>query len=137
MDILLIFSCILLSFSGFVIAFYGVLANATIENIAVEGMDKGIDQETDEGAEYYAKRFDKWKAGTLFVSKGAVLIGLLISLIAAIISVFEHSWWTFLVVIIAGYVAYFILAKIIGWYIQILSIITFLVSVILIVLNFV
>ncbi len=137
MNTLLLLSCILLSFSGFAIAFYGILANATIENIAVEGMNKGIDQETDEGAEYYAKRFDKWKAGTLFVSQGAFIIGLLISIIAAIISVLEHSWWTFLVVIFAGYIAYFILAKIIGWYIQILSIITLLLSAILIVLHFV
>ncbi len=136
MEILLLLSCILLSFSGFVIAFYGVLANATIENIAVEGMDKGIDQETDDGAEYYANKFDKWKAGNFFVSKIAVVLGLLITIIAAIISLYDNPWWTFFIVLFVGYFAYLIIAKIIGWYIQIISILSFIISTILLILNF-
>lgn len=135
MNTLLFLSSIILSFSGFVIAFYGILAESQIEKITAIGMEKGISFETDEGAEFYARKFDKWKAGSYFVSKSAVTYGVIISIIAGIVCALNNPWWTFFVVIIGGYVAYLIIAKIIGWYIQLFSILTFIVSIILIITN--
>ena len=135
MNTLLLLYCIILSFSGFVIAFYGILAESQIEKITAIGINKGISFETDQGAEFYAQKFNKWKSGSYFVSKSAVTYGVIISIIAGIICVLNNPWWTFIVVLIGGYVAYLVIAKVIGWYIQLLSMLTLIVSIILIIIN--
>jgi hypothetical protein len=81
-------------------------------------MYSGISDETDEGVEFYAKRFDKWKAENYFISKNALPVGLLISIKSGILCVLDNPWWTFLVVLIAGYISYLIIAKVSGWHIQ-------------------
>ena len=137
MNTLLLLYSIILSFSGFVIAFYGILSKTQIEKITAIGMKKGISFETDEGAEFYARKFDKWKAGSYFVSKSAVAYGVIISIIAGVLCILKNPWWTFILVIIGGYIIYLIIAKVIGWYIQLFSMLTLVVSIILIIINFI
>jgi len=131
---LLLYSSIL-SFSGFAHAFYGILAQSQIEKITSVGMESGMSNETDEGVKYYAKRIDKWKAGNYFVSKKALTIGLFISITAGILCILNNPWWTFFVVSISGYISYLIIANIIGWYIQILSMLATIISLILIIIT--
>jgi hypothetical protein len=131
---LLLYSSIL-SFSGFAIAFYGILAESKIEKITSIGINKRISFNTDKGAEFYAEKFEKWKAGSYFVSKSALPFGILVSLSAGILNILDNPLWTFIVVLISGYITYLIIAQIIGWYIQTISILTTIISSILIIIN--
>ena len=47
---------------------------------------------TQDGNEYFAERIDKWKVGTLFNSKFAVLIGIIIVLAGASLNLIKNSW---------------------------------------------
>lgn len=59
MNTLLLIYCIVLSFSGFVIAFYGILAESQIDKITDDGIKKGINLNTEEGAKFYARKYEK------------------------------------------------------------------------------
>lgn len=54
-DALYLIYCTILSFSGFVIAFYGIMARHKIEQETRIGMNRGFDFDTDEGNEYLRK----------------------------------------------------------------------------------
>ncbi len=133
MNTLLFISSIILSVSGFVIAFYGILATSQIKKITALRANKGI---RFFGDEYSSHQYNKWKAGSYFTSKAAVPAGLLISLTAGIAAVLDNPWWTFIVVLLAGYGIYLVIAKIIGCYIQIVSMLTLTASTVLIIMNF-
>lgn len=131
---LLLYSSIL-SFSGFAIAFYGILAESQIKKITSIRINKGISFDTDTGAKFYAQKFEKWKVGSYFISKNAVPFGILVSLSAGILNLLDNPLWSFIVVLINGYIIYLIIAKIIGWYIQTLSMLAIIISLILIITN--
>ena len=62
MEFTSLLSTTILAFSGFCIGFYGALSQAMIETETKIGMQKGFDQFTDDGAEYLARKYEKWKA---------------------------------------------------------------------------
>ncbi len=123
---LLIYSTIL-SFSGFVLAFYGVLAQTKIDKITANNL---IDYDNDQQMELLAIKYDKWKAGSYFVSNKAVSTGIIISLIACILNFIINPWWSSALVLIIGYFLYLILANILGSLVQFLAILTALIAII-------
>ena len=126
MNTILLISTSILAFTGFSFAFYGTLSQAMIDNITNKGIDKGISFDTDDGAKYYARRYKKWSAGSFFSSQKAITNGKLIVLVALIFNLVGNPWWSSLIVLLSGYILYFVIAKIIGWRIQLLSILFFL-----------
>ncbi len=121
MNTILLITTTILTFSGFFIAFYGVLSQSMIDAETKIGMQKGIDSFSDEGAEYFARRYEKWRAGHFFLSNNALILGLLLVIIASVLNILKNPWWTSIVIIIVGYFLYLTLAKIIGWKLQIIS----------------
>ena len=128
MNTILLISTSLLAFAGFTFAFYGTLSQTMIDNITRIGMDKGIDSYSDEGAQYYARQYEKWKAGTFFISSKAITYGIIIVLIAIILNILGNSWWSSIIILIIGYILYLSTSKIIGWRVQFVSLLVFLLS---------
>jgi len=123
MEFTLLLSTTILAFSGFCIAFYGALSQVMIETETKIGMQKGFDQFTDDGADYFARKYKKWKAGSFFMTKGALILGLLTVIASIILNSLNNSWWSSIIVAIIGYFLYLIISKIIGSRIQLISII--------------
>ena len=132
-DNLFFIYCALLSFSGFIIAFYKVLSQEVIGLEVKIGMEKGFDFDTDDGNEYFAERIDKWKVGTLFNSKFAVLIGLIIVLAGASLNLIKNSWWTSLLLLFISYFLYLYITKLLKYRAQLVSILILFTSIILII----
>ncbi len=123
MNIYLLSSSFILCFSGFVIAFYGILAESMMELEHKIGVKRGIDLMTSEGAEYYAKKYDKWKAGRLFASSKSLYLGISIVIVSLILNNFSNSFLSTLFILVVSYYLYVVIAKSIGWKIQSISII--------------
>ena len=128
MNTILLISTTFLAFSGFFIAFYGVLSQSMIDTETKIGMQKGIDSFSDEGAEYFARRYEKWRAGSFFLTNNALILGLILAIIAVILNFLKNPWWSSLIVVIIGYFLYLTLAKIIGWKLQLVSFILAIIS---------
>ena len=131
-DKLYFFYCTLLSFSGYVFAFYGVMARHKIEMETKIGLEKGFDFDTDHGNEYFAEKFENWKTGSSFDSSKALLVGVLIILLGAGLNLVNNKWWTSILLLFIAYVFYLQIVKLLQWKIQFLSILTLLISIILI-----
>jgi hypothetical protein len=127
--------CILLTFSGFVIGFYGIMARHKIELETKNGLNKGFDFDSDEGTFYFAKKFENWNAGSYFDSQLAPFSGILIALVGAGVNLNYNSWWTSLLLLFIAYITYLLVVNLLKSRIQILSILTLLVSIVLIILN--
>lgn len=121
MNTILLISTTILAFSGFFIAFYGVLSQTMIETETKVGMHKGIDSFSDEGAEYFARRYEKWRAGSFFLTNNALILGLILAIAAFVVNCLENPWWSSFIVLIVGYFLYLTLAKMIGWKLQLTS----------------
>lgn len=132
-DALYLIYCTILSFSGFVIAFYGIMARHKIEQETRIGMNRGFDFDTDEGNEYFAEKYENWRAGSYFDSQIAPLTGILIVLTGAGLNLINNSWWTSILLLFIAYIFYLQIVKLLKWKVQILSILTLLISVILII----
>lgn len=132
-DKLYFFYCALLTFSGFVFAFYGVLARNKIEMETKIGLKKGFDFDSDDGNEYFAKKFENWKAGSSFDSSKAILVGVLIIFSGAVLNIVINKLWTSILLLFTAYVFYLQFVKLLKWKIQLFSILTFILSLILIV----
>lgn len=128
MNNILLISTTLLAFSGFAIAFYGTMSRSMIEKETKKGMNKGIDSFTDEGSEYFARKYEKWKAGNFFNSDIAVIVGLLTVLASTIINYLKNPWWSSIITLIVGYIIYLIISKTVGWKVQFISLIILLLS---------
>ena len=131
MNSTLLLSTTILAFSGFCIALYGALSQAMIETETKIGMQKGSDQFNDDGAEYFAKKYEKWKAGSFFITKGALILGLLIVIASTILNSLDNPWWSSIIVAIIGYSLYLIISKMIGSRIHLISIILMIFSIFL------
>lgn len=129
---ILLYTCIL-SFSGFVFAFYGILAENKIEKIVEYGSKRGISLETNSGVEYFANKMKKWGAGSFFVSKQSFYFGITITFLSAIICFIYNPWWYLFIVLSISYFLYLFLANILGSFIQLLAMISLLLSIIMIV----
>lgn len=132
-DKLYFFYCTLLSFSGYVFAFYGVMARHKIEMETKIGLQKGFDFDTDDGNEYFAEKFENWKAGSSFDSSKALFVGVLIILLGAGLNLVNNKWWTSILLLFIAYIIYLQIVKLLKWKIQFLSMLTFLISTILII----
>ncbi|OXG04867.1 hypothetical protein BC749_105134 [Flavobacterium araucananum] len=130
MNYILLISTIILSFSGFAISLYGVLSQSMIDHETKIGLLKGYEFDSDEGEEYFAEKFEKWKAGNFFISKNAFISGLSIILLSLILNTIINPWWSSLIVLVVGYFTYLIISKIIGWQVQLLSFLTGIISLI-------
>ena len=127
--------CLILSFSGFAIGFYGIMAKHRIEMETKIGMTKGYDFDTDEGNAYFARKYENWKAGSYFDSQIAPLSGIVIALVGAGLNIISNSWWSSILLLILAYIMYLIAIKIFKWKIQFVSILTLIISIILIVIK--
>lgn len=127
--------CLILSFSGFAIGFYGIMAKHRIEMETKIGMNKGYDFDTNEGNAYFARKYENWKAGSFFDSQFAPLSGIVIALIGAGLNIISNSWWSSILLLILAYIMYLIAIKIFKWKIQLVSILTLIISIILIVIK--
>lgn len=125
--------CAILSYSGFAIGFYGIMAKHKIEMETRIGMDKGFDFDTDKGNAYFAERFENWKVGSYFDSQFAPISGILIALAGAGLNLISNSWWTSILLLIIAYIIYLQVVKLLKWKIQILSMLTLLISIILLI----
>lgn len=134
-DKLYFFYCSLLSLSGFIIGFYGIMARHKIEMETRIGMDKGFDFDTDEDNAYFARKFENWTVGSYFDSQIAPLTGILIALIGAGLNLIYNSWWTSIMLLFIAYIVYLQSVKLIKSKVQILSMLTLLISIILIVIR--
>lgn len=123
MNAILLISTTFLAFSGFFIAFYGVLSQSMIEIETKIGIQKGIDSFSDEGAQYFATRYEKWGAGSFFLSNNALILGLTIVACALVVNFFDNPGWSSLIVLIGGYMLYRTLAQMIGGKLQLISLI--------------
>ena len=132
-DVLFFIYCAILSFTGFVIGFYGIMAKHKIEMETKIGMNNGFDFDTDEGNAYFAQRFENWRAGSYFDSQFAPISGILIALCGAGLNLNINSWWTSIILLIVAFILYQIAVNILKWKIQIMSMLTGIVSVILII----
>lgn len=132
-DKLYFFYCTLLTFSGFVFAFYGVLARNKIEMETKIGLKKGFDFDSDDGNKYFAKKFENWKAGSSFDSSKAILVGVLIIFSGTVLNNVINKLWTSILLLFTAYVFYLQFVKLLKWKIQLFSILTFILSLILIV----
>ena len=121
MNTILFISTSILAFSGFFIAFYGLLSQSLIEAETKLGMQKGFNSYSNEGAEYFAKRYNKWRVGSFFLTNDALILGLILVASAIILNFIENSWWSSLIVLFIGYFLYLILAKIFSWKLQLIS----------------
>lgn len=121
MDLLLLCSTTIISFVGFTMAFYGTFAQAMIDFETRLRIDKGIKQYSYEGDMYFAEKYKKWSAGGFFVSKSALIIGLIFVAISLIVNFLGNPWWSSLIVLVIGYFIYLQTAKIIGSKIQLIS----------------
>jgi hypothetical protein len=124
--------CSLIAFSGFTIGFYGIMARHKIELETKKGLKKGFDFDTDEGNTYFAEKFENWRSGSFFDSQIAPSIGVFVALSGFCINMIYNSFWNSLFLIIISYTAYLIIVNILKWYIQIVSILTLLVSIVFI-----
>lgn len=129
MEFTLLLSTTILAFSGYCIAFYGALSQAMIETETKIGMQKGFDEFTDDGAEYFARKYEKWKAGSFFITKGALILGLLTVIASIILNSLNNPWWSSIIVAIIGYFLYLFVSKMIGFRIQSISIIVMILSI--------
>jgi hypothetical protein len=127
--------CSILSFSGFAIGFYGIMAKHKIEMETRIGVDKGFEFDTDEGNSYFAERFENWKAGSSFDSQFAPIIGILIALTGAGLNLISNSWWSSILLLFVAYMIYLQVVKFAKWKIQIISMLTLLISAILIIIK--
>jgi len=127
--------CTILSFSRFAIGFYGIMAKHRIELETKIGMNKGYNFNTDKGNAYFAERYENWKVGSYFDSQIAPLSGIVIALIGAGLNLINNSWWTSILLLIIAYVVYLVAIKIFNWKIQIVSVLTLILSVILVITN--
>lgn len=127
--------CSLLTFSGFVIAFYGIMARHQIELETRNGLNKGYDFDSEDGNAYFAKNFENWREGEYFNSKKAPLFGISIIIIGAGLNLICNTWWTSLLLLFLSYNFYLYSVKLVKWRIQIASILTLLISIILIILK--
>jgi hypothetical protein len=125
-----VYSC-LISFSGFIIAFYGSLAQKMIDKISYLEHKKGFDLDKD--AEHFAEKFENWNCGTWFISKNATIVGLLIALIGSALNFISNDWWLIFFSLFIGYTSYLALSYTLKSFIQIVSILTFFISSILII----
>lgn len=124
--------CTIMSFCGFSFGFYGLMAKHSIDLETKKGLENGYDMESEEGVKYFARKFEEWKAGSKFVSKNASRNGIIISLIGAILNLYFNSWWTSIMLMVVAYFAYLQIVKIFKYRIQIISILGFILSIILI-----
>ena len=124
--------CSILSFSGFVIAFYGILAKHKIEKETEIGMDKGFNFDTDDGYAYFAERFENWTAGAYFESQFAPIIGIIIAFLGAGLNLIINSWWSSIMLMVVAYLVYLQVVKLVKSKIQIISLLALLISAILI-----
>lgn len=129
--------CSILSFSGFAIGFYGIMAKYKIEVETKIGINKGFDFETDEGNAYFSERFENWKAGSYFDSQIAPLIGIVVALTGAGINLISNTWWSSILLLFISYILYLLVVKLLKWKIQIISMLTLLISGILIIIKLV
>jgi hypothetical protein len=121
--------CAILSFSGFT---FGLMAQHNIDRETKGGIDNGYDMDSEEGIKYFARKFEQWKAGSRFVSKNASRNGIIIALIGAILNLYFNSWWSSILLMIIAYFTYLQVVKKIKYRIQIISILGFIISIILI-----
>lgn len=128
MNTILLITTTILAFSGFIISFYGSLSQSMIERETKIGFEKGINSFTDQGDEYFARKYEKWKAGNFFLSNSAIYSGIVIVIIALILNLLKNPWWTTFIVLIIGYYLYLFFAKIIGWKIQLISFVLVIIS---------
>lgn len=134
-DKLYFFYCFLLTFSGFVIAFYGIMARHQIELETRNGLNKGYDFESIDGNAYFAQKFKNWQAGEYFHSQMAPLIGISIIIIGVGLNLICNTWWTSILLLFLSYNFYLYSVKLVKWRIQTTSILTLLISIILIILK--
>lgn len=134
-DIQYFFYCLLLAFSGMSIGFYGLFAKNKIDKETGIGLKRGFDFDSDLGVEYFANRFQNWRTGEYFESPLAPMVGIIIALLGSVLSIVLNSWWTCLVVLLGAYILYLVMINIFKWTIQLISMLTLLVSVILILLR--
>ena len=127
-DKLYFFYCTLLSFSGYVFALYGVMARHKIKMETKIGLEKGFDFDKDDGNEYFAEKFENWKAGSSFESSKALLVGVLIILLGDGLNLVNNKWWTSILLFFIAYILYLQIVKLLKWKIQFLSMLTFLIS---------
>ena len=127
--------CTILSFSGFAIGFYGIMAKHKIEMETRIGMDKGFDFDTDKGNAYFAERYENWKAGSYFDSQFAPITGILIAFTGAGLNLINNNWWTSILLLFIAYIVYLQAVKLLKWKIQIVSMLTLLISIILIIIK--
>lgn len=132
-DLIYFVYCTILSFSGFAVGFYGIMAKHKIEMETRMGMDKGFDFDTDNGNAYFAERFENWKAGSYFNSQFAPISGILIALTGAGLNLISNSWWSSILLLFIAYIVYLQVVKLLKWRIQILSMLTLLISVALLI----
>lgn len=128
MNIILLLTTTILAFSGFIISFYGTLSQAMIETETKIGIQKGIDDFSDEGVKYFAKRYEKWTAGSFFMSNSAIVSGIIIVVIALMLNFLKNPWWSTFIVLIVGYYLYLFVAKLLGSKVQLLSFILIIIS---------
>ena len=132
-DVTLFTYCSIISFSGFSIAFYGTLSQKMIENISFLEHKKGYDLDKDE--EHFSKKFELWNCGSFFLEGKAVIIGLFIAFLGSLINLISNQWWSILLTLVVGYFTYLFVAKTIKKYIQLICIITLIISIALILIH--
>lgn len=134
-DKIYFFYCSLLSYSGFTIGFYGIMAKHKIDLETRIGMNKGYELLTDEGRAYFNRKYKNWKAGLFFDSQLASLIGILIALAGAGLNLIYNAWWSSILVILLAYIVYLKSANSLKMKVQILSVFTLFISIILIIIR--
>ena len=123
------------SFSGFAIGFYGTMAQYKIEKIITNAKNLGFDSDSDLWSELFAKKIEKWKAGEFFDSQLSTIVGLLIAFSGAGLNLVYNNWWTSILLLLISYIVYLQAVDLLKWKIQILSLLTLSISIILIIIK--
>jgi hypothetical protein len=134
-DNLYLIYCTALSLSGFIMAFYGIMARHKIELETRIGLNKGFKFDTHEGNKYFSEKYHNWRCGAIFHSEIALLLGLLIALTGTGLNLINNSWWTSILILFIAYIFYLVIVEIFKWKAQFLSLFALVISVILIIIR--
>lgn len=134
---ILFVTSVLLTYSGFTIALYRILTKSMIDKIFSVAYEKGVKIEAEENRRYYSTKIEKWKSGTLFNSPLSLVVGFVIFIGGAFISMIDNPWWSIVLSLAIGYILYLRISYAIGWRVQVVSSLIFLAGLILLIVQFI
>ena len=136
-NIIFLLTCILIVYSGFTLVFYGTYAKSMIDKISYKTYSKGMNIISEENRHFYAMEFEKWRTGSLFSSSTIRFMGFVVIIVICLVNLRTNKWWTTIILLVFGYFLSFIIAILLKWRTQIISIITLLICGILVIIQLV